>query len=97
MSNETFAEALVEARLRLRAPEPVTRVWPALRWSIMEVNANRGCRRTAAQQARPGAEIRKIEKAVGAAEPDLPGQDRCVLGARAAGDDRPGIAEYGGA
>ena len=30
MSNETFAEALVEARLRLRAPEPVTRVWPAL-------------------------------------------------------------------
>src|SRR5207244_3225026 len=47
-----------------RGDEPV-RVWPTRLRSVLEVEANRGCWYTAAQQARPGGEVGKIEKGIG--------------------------------
>ena len=50
---------------------------------------------TVAQQPRPSGEVGKIEHRIGTAETDLFGEDRCVLRAGAAGDDRSDIAENG--
>ncbi len=66
-------------------------------WGVVEVEADRGGGCAIAQQPRPGGEVGKIEQCIGAAEADLCGED-CGIGRTGpAGDDRSGIAEYGGA
>ncbi len=71
--------------MRVRSPRPRR---------IREVNADRGCRRAASQQARPRCEIRKIKKGIGSSQTDLLRKDRGILGTGAAGDNRSGVAEH---
>lgn len=74
--------------------EPV-RVWPTRLRSVIEVEADGGGRGATPQEPRPGGEVGKVEKGIGTAQTDLPGQDHCVLGTGTAGDDRARVAENG--
>ncbi len=79
-----------------RGDEPV-RVWPARPRSVMEVEADGGGRDALPQEPRPGGEVGKVEKGIGAPQANLPGKHLGVLGAGTAGDDRARVAEDGGA